>query len=774
MSRKNSSQIKAELESLLESYRNEPKLLLNIPITHSKKFGAVPSNKYLQETVGATQAQLLRYPELIELIRGLMIEYEVILPEEIASALEIRRNMKVWWASLSLEEKFELKIFGNSIQFKNYIPNYRGGKNYKIVAALSSEFNDELLELGILDKNYVLSKDRAALRDSNIQERAQKKRDEWAYLSDLPLEDAGDLTQMTNNTEPYVQVRQLFAAKLKSVDSDSGISNYKIAYKHFVDFLIESSVPSDTPLEDILEEFLLSRFRKNYILPNIDNKNIAPSSAATIISCLRQTLKRATQIKNLGFTTFYDVEGIEDVGRVTDMYRPYSLGERKQINDALASDISQTKQLMEPYVYTGVGEYPLNSDYHVIPKKGTLDNARFLFENHLGCEPVFYGHTSSVFADAFLRIILSNDVELHQLYKDWGVIPVVDRALIAPFVLRLAQITGINSDSICALEIDDYLMHHKITSRPCLTYWKERSGGEKPYHLDIFKAELQWLTVSQSKAVKDIFDTVIALTKEIRKDAPAEISKRLFIIKSTGRATYGKVMAIESLTSYFNNYVSKHSIVNDDGDPTQLNIARFRPTFVSELIEKDVSIREIQLMLGHKYLSTTTNYLDRLDFSRVARQKLYAALKKIHTGALAQKNKSKRPKRYLDNEDQVVFTTPLGGCANIFDPPDFIRNSSAFVEGQACSQYNKCLGCENVMLIASHIPELFAMRRDYLLLMQNSRIMTTPYGVVIQENLSLLEEILTPGEDGFSKKELDEGERLSLFVETNIIDSAGA
>ncbi len=331
-----------------------------------------------------------------------------------------------------------------------------------------------------------------------------------------------------------------------------------------------------------------------------------------------------------------------------------------------------------------------------------------------------------------------------------------------------------NSDSICALEIDDYLMHHKITSRPCLTYWKERSGGEKIYHLDIFKAELQWLTVSQSKEVKEIFDTVIALTEDIRKAAPADISKRLFLIKSTGRATYGKIMAIDSLTSYFNNYVRKHSIVNDDGEPTQLNIARFRPTFVSELIEKDVSIREIQLMLGHKYLSTTTNYLDRLDFSRIARRKLNEALNKIHSGALTQKDKVKSPKKYLDNEDQVIFTTPLAGCANIFDPPDFIRNSSAYVEGQACSQYNKCLGCENVMLIVSHIPELFAMRRDYLLLMQNSRITATPYWVVVQENLSLLEEILTPSENGFSKKELDEGERQSLFVETNIIDSVGA
>lgn len=64
---------------------------------------------------------------------------------------------------------------------------------------------------------------------------------------------------------------------------------------------------------------------------------------------------------------------------------------------------------------------------------------------------------------------------------------------------------------------------------------------------------------------------------------------------------------------------------------------------------------------------------------------------------------------------QVVFKTPaLASCRNIFNPPDFIKKLSSYVPGSPCALYNMCLGCENVLLTASNLPELFAMGADYL------------------------------------------------------------
>lgn len=65
------------------------------------------------------------------------------------------------------------------------------------------------------------------------------------------------------------------------------------------------------------------------------------------------------------------------------------------------------------------------------------------------------------------------------------------------------------------------------------------------------------------------------------------------------------------------------------------------------------------------------------------------------------------------------------------------------------------------------------MERDYLKLMEVSRIMDTPYGRVVRENLALLDGILNSNSD-FTPKELAEGRRLSEFVDTTVlVDGVG-
>ncbi len=78
------------------------------------------------------------------------------------------------------------------------------------------------------------------------------------------------------------------------------------------------------------------------------------------------------------------------------------------------------------------------------------------------------------------------------------------------------------------------------------------------------------------------------------------------------------------------------------------------------------------------------------------------------------------------------------------------------------------------MLMVEHLPMLFAMRRDYMILIQRNRILETPHGIVIQENLAVLDEILNPKKSDFTEEELEKGERLSQFVETAAVDGMTA
>ena len=72
------------------------------------------------------------------------------------------------------------------------------------------------------------------------------------------------------------------------------------------------------------------------------------------------------------------------------------------------------------------------------------------------------------------------------------------------------------------------------------------------------------------------------------------------------------------------------------------------------------------------------------------------------------------------------------------------------------------------MITKSDLPVLFAMRRDYLHILHTNRVADTPYGYVVLDNLNLLENILDPEISDFTKQELEEAERLSEYVDTNI------
>jgi hypothetical protein len=72
-----------------------------------------------------------------------------------------------------------------------------------------------------------------------------------------------------------------------------------------------------------------------------------------------------------------------------------------------------------------------------------------------------------------------------------------------------------------------------------------------------------------------------------------------------------------------------------------------------------------------------------------------------------------------------------------------------------------------------NLPDIFAMRRDYLRATEVSRVMDIPYGQVILDNLSLIEGIVGPGSD-FSPDELREAEILSEFIDSTVmIDGVG-
>ncbi|MCH8492647.1 MAG: site-specific integrase [Idiomarina sp.] len=770
------------LESYVRDIVANPQRAWDVPIGNKvlkDDYYATASYAHLSKALGISTDALrgntsasAMYSALMEQLNDVLKKEGVLLKKESASALELRRNTLNWWRGLSIEEKKEVATFGNSVQAQKYIKGWRRGKGYELLGKVCSQINEELIELGVLTKDYIEVKDRDKLRDKSYiaNQKASKKR--WDDLGRMPLRNVDDFLNTSSETEPFSQLKHLAAVLRHTASSRSTKNNFRDGFNHLCRFLKANGIPENETLKNILNEFILKRFKADYILPALDSGEMSPNSAPTIVSAVRAMLKRAKSIEGLDFHSFYDVEMIAK-GRTGEYYKPYTTKEREAISYAIQSDINEITKFTT-YFKTGIGENPFDEEQNLKAGMGTLDNARFLFENHLACQPVFNHTAKSRPEKAFLSIVKKSELGLHGLYKSWGILPVIDAGVIAPFLLRLAQVTGMNADSLIDLTHDDFVPEHPVTGKPCLRYWKERSTGEKEMHLDLFEAKLQWLTRKQSKEIEEIFNSVKALTTSIRSDAPDSIKDLLFIYKSTGQNSYGVVKRfnLSILTSVYKNFVSRHNLVDTENRTLSFSISRFRPTFVSELIEAGVSIREIQLLLGHSNIQTTINYLDRLDFNRIARLKLSETLKHIHAKVI--KPAKKQAEQNMEHREITMFSTPLAGCSNLFSPPDFIQKSSLYKKGQPCSQYNKCLSCDNVMIIAEHLPMLFAMKRDYMILMQRNRIMDTPYGVVIEENLSVLDEILNPEKSDFSEEELEKGERLSMFEQTAYVDGVTA
>lgn len=166
----------------------------------------------------------------------------------------------------------------------------------------------------------------------------------------------------------------------------------------------------------------------------------------------------------------------------------------------------------------------------------------------------------------------------------------------------------------------------------------------------------------------------------------------------------------------------------DAGDPLPISASRLRPSLVAELIDNGVSVREIQVILGHKRISTTLKYLDKLEFSKTARHVVEEALKKIHKDlvldaasgeAKSTQNAAGDLSALPDGLDPsaIIIRTGLVECRNVYDPPEEIRSLSGYKEGNPCSLLNKCLSCRNCIITVSNLPDLFAMRRDYQTMM---------------------------------------------------------
>ncbi|MDP2489966.1 tyrosine-type recombinase/integrase [Vibrio splendidus] len=736
-----------------------------------EKFGLV-STKYLASKLSC-KPKNLETPTMIDLriqLNQLLLKHKVSLPynkikdssHSVGYDLNNRRVFLQWKNNLTEKQKLEIPLFGNLIDQKSFshlIPTKRNATNLPLLKHEYQNFSQEIVLLKDID--YKTVKEREKTRKKLALDREEGKLKVFGQLRVKKLVSVDDFCSEKGR---YEDVQHAFAIGSLKASSKSGISNYYIGYKHYCDFLESKGVSQDSSFKDCFDSWSLRNF-KEYLGGKVSEGILKTGSASTTLSALRMTLTRLKTVRDFDFN-FLPADGFEIVGESL-AYKSYSPNERLQIQKMLDREMHLVKKKLNPYEKLDRSNANLDD-----PKI----QARIIFEDDCNCIPTYMGNWATKERtkgqNKLVSFVRTRRISLPDLYDEWGVLTrKVTSREVGVYVLKMAQVLGLNLNPILDLDIDDYQQHHPLTNKPCLTYWKERSTGEKMLHLDLFHADLQWLTVSQKNFVESVFDDIIQLTTYARKFVPSNISNKLFI----NFVTTPKVVTDSTMSKLYSELVEEYQLKSDSGAPLVLTTTRFRPTLVSELIEAGISIREIQYLLGHSTIYTTIKYIEQLDLERIIRDKARKAIEDIYKNTIQGNNKNSvqiTQRKYDDS--LIIMKTPLGGCKNIFNPPDFIKNSSLYVKGVPCSQYNKCLSCDNVMLTEKHLPELFAMQRDYLSSIENSVVINTPYHIVVLENLSLLDDILNPETSEFTEDILIQAKEDSIFLETTILDSWGA
>lgn len=776
--RKNSAAIAELIKEWVAEVGASRDLLLQIPLVPREGEPRVLVD-FVAEQIGVSAAAVRNQRHLTEGVIQAMAEQLIVVPGHSSFECDWRRRLLRWYEGLDQQQKSAIPTFANKIKWKGYLDqieefaNLKGNWKLPLIAITMDEITTDLLSLGVLASEYKTVAERDSERHleneggAEAEESSTLKR--MSAYRKMLVESIADLAP--SDGQPFSPLLHLFSVASLGSHQESGITNYRLAYSHYRNSLLESGLEGHEPLTDMVGIYSLARFKK-YLETQLIEGKLATLTCNSILSGVRNVMETAKHTEGLGIASYIPVSEFEKASE-TDRYRPYTPNERKRISDTLGLAIDRTNTLAQPYERRGQGEDPLDALGHVKRGYGTLENARWIFENKLDCKPIGFSSKDGddPYQVAFIRIINNSDQSIYDVYQSWGVLYTLNANTLAPYVARLAQVTGLNADSLLGLDCEDFEERHRLSNRPCLRYWKERSTGEKEYPLDIFQAEISWLTSSQGREVRKIFADVMALTAQLRAEASPEAATRLFIYRDGSTRARGEIKALDGsgptiLNKMFNHFTKSHGLLTDKGEPLQLTASRLRPSFVSELIEKGVSLREIQVLLGHKSMRTTVAYLDRLDLNRMARKVLDEALRGIHKRTVhTEPMAAPRATR----SDVIIFKTPLGGCRNILNPPDFIKKLKSYIPGRPCSLYNKCLGCDNRLITKSNLPDLFAMRRDYLHAIESSRVLDTPYGAVILENLALLEEILDTKFSDFTPEELAEAEQLSEYIETSVM-----
>ncbi|MDH0423539.1 hypothetical protein [Delftia tsuruhatensis] len=377
----------------------------------------------------------------------------------------------------------------------------------------------------------------------------------------------------------------------------------------------------------------------------------------------------------------------------------------------------------------------------------------WMFENEYDCKPL---EMLLEFKSRGMGAV-ATDRDLRRCFMKWGVWPHIDDRLVLPLAVELAMLTGLNVESLRSLTLTSYVPAHPLTHQAAIRFNKERAGSanrstELELHLSTLELEEVYIDGDQVEKVHRLILLIIAVTSKIRHFASDDIKEKLFIFEDVEASRReGRKVVVDydpkgKVGVWYRRFKNESGFADTFGESINFNVAKCRPTLVTNMVLEGASMTQIQAVLTHSDLQSTTTYLSERQLRPLFNKTMSEALTEISQRSKAAAKMMAERKRTMDSQANasITFHETLSGvgCRDPFNPSDNIRAAAGYVPGSKCKFWNMCLLCDSSLVTEHSLPKLIVYGRKVKEAIAFDSPAVQPKALLLKQVDSLIDGIL--------------------------------
>ncbi len=252
------------------------------------------------------------------------------------------------------------------------------------------------------------------------------------------------------------------------------------------------------------------------------------------------------------------------------------------------------------------------------------------------------------------------------------------------FLLAIALRSGMNTTPLLEMTTDSIQDHPLKENRKLLVLYKRRGNAT---HIQSLRHSTNVENVQTVLAdVAVMVQHLIDMNQPLRAESGTDL---VFCYRAIGGFNYGEITTVNntSLRDNIEKWVKDKDLKNDNGEPLQVNISRFRKTFENRIWELSGGDPFVTAALAnHTVKVSQTHYLE----APKEAEKNFNYMGKVRTQELLSKVKV--------NENN----TPVSKCSDI--PNRTGKNGNTIY----CTDFLSCVRCRNMVVTKEDLYRLFS------------------------------------------------------------------